>query len=716
MITEMLCQSKSLTNITMCKASKYYVNYVHRSFHFTAITLLRQAKNEDLTINVRHARITVCGASGSGKTSFIHLLQNKRHKTYDESTPAGAGVAIISEKINLQGTDWITLDSRLETQQITNRLIFKLQQQPGSHADTPTNDVQQHTYVEEEMATYASVHQPVSENLPDTWDMFTLLDTDGNPELINIMLAINMCADITFIVMDISNGKECLSTSITIQYQSKGYNYSEHPLKHTKKYLLQCLLSSVKVPAMKKYFFNSEIVKQLTENEHPRPVVCIIGTHADILKQNCGDRYDEELHVINEEVRKLVEPITRDKALVIWRDYDGNFVIPIDNTISREQVKGFVENQSAMNIKRIRERCTEILRKKTQYEIPISWFILELELRNNDKVCIPLSEVIDICDRIMPIHRKMEYDVIIEVLKFYHLFGPLLYFNEVNGMNNFVITDPQWLFVNLTRIVMYKFEANPNVLYGAHHIEQMHNGIVHMELLRGLRLDLQGIELESLISLLMYLKIIAPLIDNSYFIPSILPLCDETVVFTEEEYGKPASFAADRKCIVSEVYPLLIEFSYGTVPRGLFGLLIVQLLQDNHVFELYGNNDRIARRCANLISFFIKPCHYVTIHDKISHLELQVRVKGNEPSNHYYVKTTVTKALQKVCDRFNWQFYGCRYGFLCHDHHPEGSQGDHLTVLSTKQLIPNEIPRYASCGFHQATLLTKAHSIWFKVC
>ena len=77
--------------------------------------------------------------------------------------------------------------------------------------------------------------------------------------------------------------------------------------------------------------------------------------------------------------------------------------------------------------------------------------------------------------------------------------------------------------------------------------------------LEDLRLNLQGIELESLISLLRHLKIIVPLMDNSYFMPSILPLCDETVVFIEE-YGKPASFAAYRKCIVSEVHPLLIEF------------------------------------------------------------------------------------------------------------------------------------------------------------
>ena len=146
---------------------------------------------------------------------------------------------------------------------------------------------------------------------------------------------------------------------------------------------------------------------------------------------------------------------------------------------------------------------------------------------------MPLTEVEDICDRIMPSHRKMKIEEIKEVLKFYHLYGMLLYFSEVDGMKEFVITNPQWLFINLTKIIMCKFENNANDLYGAHHIKMMHNGICHIELLRRLKLDLQGIELESFVQLLVHLKIIAPMMDNGYFVPTILPLCSENVIFTD---------------------------------------------------------------------------------------------------------------------------------------------------------------------------------------
>ena len=237
-----------------------------------------------------------------------------------------------------------------------------------------------------------------------------------------------------------------------------------------------------------------------------------------------------------------------------------------------------------------------------------------------------------------------------------------------------------------------------------------------MELLRRLKLDLQGIKLESFVKLLVHLKVIAPMMDNGYFMPTTLPLCNEKIIFTEEEYGKPAAFAADGQCIHPDVEPLLIEFCFGTLPRGFLGFLVVQLLQDNpETFELYGKNDHILRRCADLVSFYMKPCFYISLHDRVSYLELQVRVKGNEPSSHYKVLTAVTEALIKVCDEFSWQFSDCRFGFLCHQHTAD-SQGDHLTLLSATQPIPDEIPKHAYCKNQQTTYLTTAHNIWLEVC
>ena len=780
--------------------------------------MLQQAKNEGLTINVRHAKILFCGASHAGKTSFSRLLRNQKHDPDYNSTPSGISqqVLISGEKVNVVGTNWINLDSELETKELTKRLIVKLQNRtdvdtdksslndnissnshlpvadnkqavkkvrinkqkmtketsnnspqnletkdiPESHVSTPMDDSDFLTFdyyslespdislrtnkqisTEKEMADLTDiVNTSTLESIPKTWDLFTLLDTGGQPEFINMLPAINASTAITFVVLNMSDGKECVNNAVIAQYKCKGYNYSKSALKYTNMHLLKCLLSSIKVAAMKEDVqFHPKIITKVTETKQSSAVACIIGTCLDKLKEKFGEGYNEEVSKINIEIKKLIDIIKNEDVLEFWCDLDGNYVISVDNTISRESPKVIaceenlnkqtVQHETALNIQRVREHSNEILRRKAQYEIPISWFILELELRNNDKICIPLTEVEEICNKIMPSHRKMKIEQIKEILKFYHFCGMLLYFSEVDGMNNFVITNPQWLFVNLTKIIMCKFENNANGLYGAHYIEQLHNGICYIELLRKLTLDLQGVKLESFLNLLVHLKIIAPLMDNVYFMPTILPPCSEENTLTEKEYGKPAAFTVDGQCICPEVEPLLIEFTFGTVPRGLFGFLIVQLLQDNRgTFELYGKNDILHRRCSDFISFYIKPCCFLSLWDKISFLELQVTVKGSYPSYHYKVQIAVAKALKKVCDEFKWKLSDCHYGFLCHEH-AEDSQSEHLAllfesfdnnqplpVLSTNQPFPDEILKYAYCKNQQSTCLSVTHNIWFKVC
>ena len=756
--------------------------------------MLQQAKKENLTINVRHAKILFCGAAEAGKTSFCRLLKGEDHvKVYNSTPGANAQQVLISDKVKVVGTNWICLDSKLETQQITNRLISKLRSKksnnknassvsnspsinsdgvPGKYpiqmntkttvvsdsTDTPNlelkhnlsqnldhlfllenenqttdlfeDEVESTNYrqstnqqisIEEHMLAYTdNVNAPVSEleSIPETWDLFTLLDTGGQPEFINMLPAINSATAITFVVLNMSDGKACLNNFVKAQFKCEDYDYSDYDAKYTNVHLLKCLLSSIKVSAIQKDSFQSKIVKKVTEDKHPEPVVCIIGTCFDVLQSEFGAKYVDELSEINEEVRNLIE-IIENKDILLFKCRVHNmkkcYVIPVDNTISRELQSEDQKHETAKTIQEIRKFCNEILEKKAQYEIPISWFILELQLRNNDKVCIHLSEVEEICNRIMPPDSKMNDLEIREVLKFYHLSGMLLYFTEVGGMNQYVITNPQWLFINLTKILMCRFAKCTSDIHYSNLIEEMNKGICSIDLLRRLNLDLHGIKLTSFINLLMYLKVIAPMktIKNAYFIPNVLPPFDEKCSFTESKFGTPAAFSRERKCIHPKVEPLLIEFTFGTIPRGLFGSLIVQLLQDNKdTYELCKNN-RILCQYADLITFFITPCWYVFLHDKIDFLELQVRVIGKEHSRHYEVQTIVTKALKRVCNEFNWQFSDCRYGFICREHkeYPE-----HLSLLDSNPPYTNGIPEYCHCNNRQLTYLNTAHTVWFEVC
>ena len=78
------------------------------------------------------------------------------------------------------------------------------------------------------------VHCP---HIPETWDLFTLL---GQPVFIKLLPAINAFIAITFVVLNMSQGKEYLNTPVIAQ--RKGYNYSKpHELNYTNMDLLKCL-------------------------------------------------------------------------------------------------------------------------------------------------------------------------------------------------------------------------------------------------------------------------------------------------------------------------------------------------------------------------------------------------------------------------------------------------------------------------------------------
>ena len=763
--------------------------------------MVQQAKSEGITINVRHAKILFCGASRAGKSSFSRLLRNRSYKNL-ESTPAGhTKQVLITGKVNVVGSDWISLDSNLETQALTKKLYLILKHKEDAKEDKPPLNNAEQSNTKHDVSTdrkettenkrpsnkstkdptdsgsattpiskmnkslprsqyyslkagnqlatipesrkgsqtdTAQSHKELSveekmanihfwdETIPKTWDLFTILDTGGQPEFINMLPAINSSTAITFVVMNLCDGKNSLSTPITAKYDKKGYDYEQYELGYSNKDLLNCLLSSVKVAALKKDDFHPDVIKKVTEDKHPKPVVYIIGTCADVLKASMGERYDQEIKEIDKEIKNLVKPIEQDDMLVFQCTKSQRYINPVDNTVPRlPKDEIFHHDLGMQNIQRdtsdtisaIRECSNEILREKAQYEIPISWFILELELRKNDKVCISLDDVQHICNKILPLRRQMKLPQIIQVLKFYHQYGMLLYFDEVVGMDRFVITNPQWLFINLTKIIMCKFEHNATNLYSAKIIKRMQNGICDMELFQNLKLDLQGIELQSFLNLLVHIKVIAPM-DNGYFIPNILPLCANTeYICTETECGKMTILTDDQRYI--EVEPLLMQFTFGTIPRGLFGFLVVEILQENsnsdEKYELYGENDEsnnILFRCANLLTFHVNPWFYISLIDKILYLELQVRSTNIKQSHHYKAQTRVTKALKKVCNRFDWTFNSCCYGFLCKSESMLCHGSAHLALLDPNTPSTAES---ATCKNHRPMTLNEAHHIWFKV-
>ena len=745
--------------------------------------MIQQAKDKNLTIKVRHAKILFCGAAHAGKTSFSRLLQGKPHIYDYESTQIGETRQVLSDKVSLESSKWVVLDRELETEKLMMCLYQLLQKSENQREEEKTfnnytttstvklasnkppaelvqsikeaeiqatetksgnqlyfDDVPEtqssisvldsqpsellqakekssienlRLSVEKEMADFSI--SELRDKIPDEWDLFTLLDSGGQPEFIKMLPAINNFAAITFVVLNMCEGRKCIDDNVNAQYSCKDHDYPEYKLKYTYKELIECLLSSVRIATTVKErkFFDDRFIKKAVVkwDAHPNPVVCFIGTHADELKNKIN-----VLNYIDEEISRLIVMEKESQAFITWKDFlTQKYLIPIDNTTTEGNAKNSdIQRNTLMAVDEIHKESNKLLKEKTQYKIPISWFILELEIRKhckiNKMVCLFLHEIKAIWDKIMPNSKSMDIEMIKEVMKFYHMFGTLLYFHEVKGMDDIVITDPQWLFNNLTKIITCT--SDKKFLHSGAEIHDMkYKGICNENLLERLTLDLRrGVNMKSFLELLVYLKVIARLNNHQYFIPSVLSL---SAVESDEPFGKAVAYTTNGKEIKMD--PLFITSKFETIPRGLFGFLIVQLLQENQ--NLHNKNDSIIKifDCcfADRITFQMKPWWYFTLTDKISYLMLQVRVEGeNQPSYHCHVQKMVTKALGVVCDKFDWQLSNCRYGFLC----KKCTSKEHPSILPNELPIASRIEDYTECIHDKIMEFKEEQRIWFEVC
>lgn len=787
-------------------------------------------------------------STGVSDTKQIVIEQKNSEKEHDTNTD------LIKQKITISGTKWTDLTKKLEYQGVIDRLLSRLRKQntqQGNELDTEFNEPdstkvvndpannpayqtnnnqksvkkQNQTTSEENeyqddnfsdsdeamedkivdsernltSTEYITVHNEVLggkyEEALEIWDMLTLLDTGGQPELINMLPSVNTSAAVNFIVFDLSigddlsNGVSCLKKNVIGKSSKKGYN--ERTLNYTYLNLLKCLLSFTKMSARKKILYPE--LPSFDKKCYDKAGVCFIGTHADELMKNLlksevmklqneeieinrsdgqndqdvvdffskefnllledlvkdeveslndekieslkyvvKKRFNNYVNDVNQEIRVLKDQIEEDETFDIWNAGRKNLFV-VDNTTAGEPQD---DEHVAESIR------SEIFKtvKETWYEIPIAWFILQLQLSYEEDVFVSLDGVKVLVDKIMPEDQQIEKPVIRGILRFFHALGTLMYFGEEVG--DFVITNPQQLFDTLTEIVDCTCSdkiCNNSVALDAF----KDRGILSDDLLDSIEhLPIDKISLNTnansdnckkesrklFLKLLEHLKVIAPT-DQScigkhnikgqcYFMPSILPVCksidDMSKILPESEFGKPV-FLRD-----SIVEPLLIKFTYGTIPRGFLCFLAVTLLKKQKSWTLYPCKDGDLHQFNDLIKLRVGDIEYLALLDRAFYLELQVRVNHEDIDENscnicFEIQEAVTSALQDICKDFNSQFTDLRYGFLCRRcrENPE----KHLTVLFKDKPISECIPNNhcADCG-KQATKLRDKHIIWFKVC
>ena len=639
------------------------------------VQLIDEAKSGGYTMKVRHAKILFCGASGAGKTSFVRLLKNKRFRPDHHSTELGNTQQImISRKASIQGTKWIDFHPPEELRQMKLRIYYKQMFKPQPSCSERTADsAKESTIVHIEQFSSSQQNrrecdknpqQTLVESLPNlsfkkvnvlteqrlcskspnliknyeeplpVLDILTLLDTGGQPQFVNMLPAVNTSATVMFVVLNMLHvlGAKGFDERVQVHHFKNGIkSYEPYALNYTNKDLMKCLVALLKDSIITEIPLPGVTISQ--KGKDHKPGLCFIGTHLDQVTE-------KDVDTISNQLEEIVSQLEPSNNISIW-NY-GKILLAVDNTLS-----GMQEHSQDSIASQICSEIKAILDEKAVYDVPITWIILEMEIRRKcgkeNKSFITISEVVALYKEIVQGCDENTAKVQVEAaLKFHHMFGILLYFHNVPSMKNFVISNPQWLFTNLTNLVCFSFDGRivdrkalkdlqSKGIFSKHLIDKIETDRIIID-------SLGGIKLEAFLELLKHLNIITPYPANNgndYLMLTILDSYkDEVALFDVIPPLDGVEF--------------VIQFNSGTFPRGVFCSLIVQLVQKVDIWYLQVSLE--GKKCvySDFVMFCTNSGHYILLYDKISHLEIQVRKNVRSESIHCEVRRTVVNILQQI--------------------------------------------------------------------
>ena len=706
---------------------------------FQILQSLSKARKDGCLIKVRYGKILICGASEAGKTNFLNLLMEDEFQPVHISAEAAKPQRVAMKAQISKNDEVIFIKMKIDDEIDLLKSYLPKKHTKLSHSIqddiseiqkkcTITEDMMSKLLVEEinvKIGTNAegetdlgkeinlggetnSVEEALATRPP--WDILTFMDTGGQPQFISMLPAVNSFAMITFIVHKL---KESLDASVEIKHGDAGGKDSCLPYKCEYKY--HQLVETLMLYASSILYPDKEFLRDYKNNaikahnkDKSSSSISLIGTYSTDVDEN---------HI--KEIDKILEKKVHDANIdSVKTSLNANykFLVPID---SKAQEKGKINadtsNKKYTDPSHIRQCIYERLCEQDTYYVPIQWLLLELEIR---KICIDRDCKFITYGEVLKLGKDKdlgEEDFIRDGLRFHHLFGVLLYFEEVKEMRELIIVDHQWLFDKLNAIVFCSFK---NYERPSDHIDCKRSGVFKETMLDELdvskdfkksKIDTETIDpKKSLLNLLQYLRIIAPLSKEpfaQYFMPILLSSCNLTDV--QQKIPGSNKFVTDTDEIIDSE-PLLIQFrlpdnSYS-FPRGIFCFLIVELMHSKK-WEVY------EQAHDNLLSFKAKKLDcYVTLIDRISCLEVQVTHNNTGPCGEIFitVRDAIVDAFDKIRNRSNIN-YELNFGLW---YKPCGEK--HIA------LIEGFLSCYCINDFKKKTTMQRSHMIWFvktfKVC
>ena len=383
----------------------------------------------------------------------------------------------------------------------------------------------------------------------------------------------------------------------------------------------------------------------------------IVGTHRDLVSEDEVKEFDRDLQ------RKIRATDFFKEDIVQFATKD-RLVLEVDNMHGGvkevEKIQNIILNQMKLSFKKL--------------SLPVSWLIFSLCLRKKALRMVSLQSCLDLAQQlnIPPDEAKLAMWFL------HHYAGLLMHFPNLPELRDSVICDTQIVYDSVTHLIVntYKFD---NVSMAA--LEKFRDtGQFSLQDIKR-AVDKDGtsedhIPLNKLVQLLEYLNIIVPISQSSsdsspskevYFMPCVL------------QNAPSAELKVSSMPDQVQPIPLMIRFTCGFVPTGVFTAMIANLVgQNSESFEMKGiKKNRVQFHYGNA-------CDKVTVISKPKHYEIHISRLATARTPMHKVCTAVRdlikRTLKIVASRFNYTF-SLSYQFAFECPLPEHGGGDHLCVV-----------------------------------
>ena len=519
----------------------------------------------------------------------------------------------------------------------------------------------------------------------DNHAVLQIIDTGGQPEFHEMLPALITGPAVNLLVFKLTEDLQC---RYPITYRSSDGNSDPYLTSLTHEEVIFRSLSSI---ACLRY---NTVGWKFDHDEAPvkddsEPAAFLIATHRD-----CVD--DDKVDTVNDHLKHRIQSSAEwyGKKLVQF-SAPGKPVFALDTTRDQNEIED------------LRKSLHNVITTKFQgIKVPVSWCALSLKLKRRKQslytyqTCFKLAKESGIKDE----------DDFKAVLWFLHnRAGTVMYYPNVEGLEDIIITNIQLVFDRITELMTscFTFKNLGDSTEREFHTKGMftESDIKELSTRKG-----DPLTPKRLVALLKYLHIVAgPLKTKvgrstkiSYFMPCAL---------------KPADIESEHRNETYTPAPLLIWFECGYCPVGVYCCLVVYLLSLSQQTELKWRLDN-PPHYRNKISFIVgKQYDCVTILSRATYIEVWVD-QAQEFEDPVRLKTLcqnlrsiLNQGIDAVTETLHYSYNSRHYfGFPCCS-----SSSSCQSLPAHPAVCEYEEPVAAKCVLNEDTMKLKAnHSIWFQ--